>query len=160
MRLPFRRKHPAMAGVCVRAGTCIVDSSSMAKAGYWLFNGWFQLLDESADDGVLGRTVLEALSQSPLHHGIANPRLRSVPNAPILKALGVRSQLAFMKGSRHVGIRRADGHVTFHPYENRGRGGFVEVRGAEFAVEAGMEADPAAVGAAVRRALAVATSGE
>ena len=158
MRLPFGRAHLAMAGVDLRAGILIVDSSSKTKAGFWCTNGWFRLVEETADNEELGRLVLEALSLS--RHGMADPVLRGVPNAHILKALGMRSQLAFMKGTRSVNIERQSGRVTLSPHENRGRGGFVSIRGAEFAVEAGMETDPAAVGAAVRRALAMATSGE
>ena len=116
------------------------------------------VLDEPVSDEELGSVILEALAAS--QHEVPAPKRFTVVNAPVLKAVGVRSQLALMKGMRHVDVQRKAGMIALYPNENRGRGGFVQIEGGEYPVEPRLTEDPAAPGAAARRALSVATLGE
>lgn len=99
-------------------------SSSKVSAGFWVTNGHFSRVPESAEAIELGLAVNDALDASP---GIvAYDNRTGSPFAPVLSALGLRSYGAFMKGTLSVDVSTDDDDVlTLMPMRNMGpREGF------------------------------------
>ncbi len=139
-----------------RGDVLVVASRSEIEKGHLRPNGWFRILDVTADADVLGQTTLDALSQS----GIAPPQPIATPEPPdmILRELGLSSEAAYLKGAKSVHTRR-ENLITFWPRKNGGtRENFTDLPGASFVLDPEQMRDPASIGRAARRALGRATT--
>jgi hypothetical protein len=147
------------AAVDARGGRLIV--SSRCESGRSLVQGdWIEAADEPVEDGRLGTLVRSALAAS---HSVPWPDFRTGPTPErqrLLELAKVKSEAQYMRGTRHVKVTADDTRpgLAIMPYHNGGRReGFNEMLDQEARI--GADADDAAIGAAVRRALAIATDG-
>jgi hypothetical protein len=147
------------AAVDARDGRLFV--SSWCESGRSFVQGdWIEAVDEPVEDGRLGTLVRSALAAS---HSVPWPDFRAGPTPErqrLLKLAKVKSEAQYMRGTRHVEVTAGDTRpgLVITPYHNGGRReGFTEMLDQEAWISA--DADDAAIGAAVRRALASAADG-
>jgi hypothetical protein len=137
--------------VDLRQQEFIVQSSSKAKLGFWIANGFLERLSEEVSDDVLGDCVARAAAESVI--GVENPEPR-VPLPALTKLLaevGVKSYGRYMVGTRSVRVEYFDdGTVILTPFRNAGsKEGFVPIVEAEESLQA---PQVEALGKAVRAA--------
>lgn len=128
-------------------------SSWSNTENFWITNGWFTILDAETDDLALGQAIREALSRT--EPGIPTPsRAELSKKSPVLKALGLRSENAYMEGTGSVDVLGKNGapNLEVTPHENEGRSGFISIADAREQVP--RDVPPEQLAAAVRRALA------
>lgn len=138
-----------LANIDQREGKLIVSSWSNTE-NFWVMNGWFTILEDAeSDDLALGQAVREALSHS--ESGISTPPRTGLEN-PIPEALGLRSETAYMKGTRSVLVVRGTAAPSLEviPEENNDRDGFIEIE--EAAEQLPPDVPATELAAAVRRA--------
>ena len=147
--------------VDARAGRLLVASWSITEYRAAVQDDWIEVADEPVTNAVLGGLVRSGLANSKTR--IPHPDFRSGP-AParrkLWKLAGVRSEGAFERGTREVHVTWDDSgpDIVITPYRNgRGRDNFTGMLDQVITVSAG--ADDVMLGAAVRRALDVATDG-
>ncbi len=140
-----------MASIAQRERKLIVSSWSNTE-NFWIMNGWFAILDVETDDPALGQAIREALSRTKT--GIPTPPRAELGNNPIRKALGLRSERAYMEGTRSVLVLAENDAPDLEviPQENKGRDGFIEIEDATEHLPRDVPSTQLA--AAVRRAFA------
>jgi hypothetical protein len=148
-----------MASVDARRERLLVASWWATEGNYPVFvlGDWAEAVREPASDEVVGRLVRSALVAC--REGVPYPDLRSNPEgkrrmARLLKLAGVRSQIAYGRGARHVSVRWDDAErdMTVKPSRTDGTGGFSGIKDQDITVSAGI--DDAELGAVIRRAIA------
>ncbi len=146
-----------------RAGRVFVTSWWTSEGKYPLLvqGDWVEAAEEPVGDEMLGGLVRSALASS--RDGVPVPDFRNDPEwrhrrGKLLKLAGVRSETQYARGTRSVSVQWDDAQpdIEMTPFRNGGRrDGFTEMPDQVIIQDAA--ADDAALGAAVRRALAVAT---
>jgi hypothetical protein len=124
---------------------------------------WAKAVDESVSDTAVGRLIRSALAES--RDGVPFPDFQNDPEPDrrrraLFKLAGVRSETQYAQGARHAAVALADSdsELKITPHRNGGRRtGFTEMLDQVITLDAG--ADDAALGAAVRHALAISTDG-
>lgn len=136
--------------VTARGDRVVVESYSRTEDALWVANGHFEILTEPVSDSGLGRAVLAALEVSD--EGILTPDWPLEPRVrPVVRALGLSSERAFMKGAVAASVDRTADELRLTPTTNRPRGGFVRKKTG--ATEIAGDPSAAELGAGVRRAL-------
>jgi hypothetical protein len=153
------------AEVELRHDRLIVSSWSATEGRFPAFiqDDWAQAVSEQVPDAELGALVRMALAAC--RDGVPYPDFRNDPEPArrrkaLFKLAGVRSETEFARGTRSVSVgwqdTEPDMRVT--PYRNGGRReGFTEMLDQVITLDASVNDD--GLGAAVRRALTVATDG-
>ena len=137
----------------LRGGELIVCSFSQTGPGFWIADGPFFRLPETARDDQLGTALENALGAS--RTGASPPPRGSTPFDPVLRELRLRSYGEYMRGTLSAGITRDGDQVVVTPRHNGGRRtGFTELLDQS---ETLTGPSPLALALAVRRALARAT---
>jgi hypothetical protein len=140
----------------------LVSSWSITDQGFKVQGDWIETSAEPVSDSTLGSMVRAALSNCQA--GVPHPNLREGPTAErckFLKLAHAKSESQYARGTREVSVRSEDpdSDLVVTPYRNGGRGtGFTEMLDQVITVNSGV--DDAALGAAIRRALSVATDGK
>jgi hypothetical protein len=147
------------ASVDQRKGVYVVASQSKTTAGFWIANGWFDVLPvDAATRGKLGQLVRASLDHTT--HGAPVPP-RGAPSAlaPVYAAVGVKNYGQYVKGLRSVDVSsdEEDGEerIGLTPMHNGGTS-----EGLSFLtdlVETEVYDSPGQLGEAVLRAIARAT---
>lgn len=141
-----------LVGVTLGKSGFVVVSWTQAPAGFWNMNGYFMRLPVDVEAEVLGDVVTVALDQS---NRLAIPDVKAGaadPFAAMLMALGLKTNTAYMRGTRSAGARLGDdGILKVTPERNEGaRGGFVPIVEKARSIE---DLSPASVGRAVQQAM-------
>ncbi len=149
----------------LRNGRLIVSSWSATEGRFpaVIQDDWAGAADGPVGDEVCGALVRSALAAS--RDGVPYPDFRNDPEPGrrrkmLFKLAGVKSETDFATGMRSVSIdwNDTDPEMRITPYRNGGRrDGFTQMLDEAFTVDA--NANDAVLGAAVRRAMAVATDG-
>lgn len=147
-----------MASVYEFADRLVVMADHRTDAGFWRAGEPAIRLPTSADDDTLGRALRRALSEVPGVTPATHWKQYGVVRAAIAQAAGFRSWAPFDRDARECSLRESDASVlTIVPMRHGGtRGpdkGFHECLELQFSIEGG--ASPAAIGAAMRRGLAL-----
>jgi hypothetical protein len=153
------------AEVQLRQELLIVSSWSATGGRFPAFiqDDWAQAVPEQVADAELGALVRMALAAS--RDGVPYPDFRNDAEPArrrkrLLKLAGVRSETEFARSTRSVSIgwQDTEPEMRITPQRNGGRReGFTQMPDQVVTVDASL--DDASVGAAVRRALMVATDG-
>ena len=139
----------------------LVSSWSITNQGFKVQGDWIETSAKPVSDATLGSLVRAALLNCQA--GVPHPNLREGPTAArrkFLKLARAKSETQYARGTREVSVRSEDpdSDLVVTPYRNGGRGsGFTEVLDQVITLDA--RADDAALGAAVRQALTIATDG-
>jgi|SRR5271165_4072195 len=139
----------------------LVSSWSITDQGFKVQGDWMEVSADPVSDSALGSLVRAALSNC--RAGVPHPNLREGPTAErrrFLELAGAKSEAQYARGTREVSVRSEDpdSDLIVTPYRNGGRRtGFSEMLDQVITVQA--RADDDALGAAVRRALGIATDG-
>jgi hypothetical protein len=149
----------------LRGDRLVVSSWSATEGRFPAFvqDDWAECADEPVADEAIGTLVRSALAAS--RDGVPYPDFRNDPEPSrrrkmLFKMVGVRSETEFARGMRSVSIDWDDtsSEMEIMPYRNGGRrDGFAQMP--EMALTVDARAADADLGAAVRRALGVATDG-
>jgi len=151
------------ASVDARGDHLVVASNWTSEGKYPLFflGEWAERAEEPVSDEALGGLVREAFKACRV--GVPVPDWRDNPEGEArlaaLRALGgVRSQMAYVRTSRHVSLRWDDKKRTIRlaSCQSRASGGFEGIRGAEIVVK--HRIGNAELGRAVRQAIAASRS--
>ena len=177
--LPDRHPEPAanppagpdaLVQVYRRAGHLHVEASNRtrwAEAGFWVASGEVTTLDEHVDDTTLGGAVLDAVARSRVE--VPVPPRDATLEAGLFRAMGVRSRRSAMSGTCACLVSREKEPIpslrieALHNGGTRGDGrGYRALPGQPAPVDAVTiipldVVAPTTLGAAVRRALQVAT---
>lgn len=149
-----------MASVDARVDRLVVASWWPTPDRYPLFvlGEWAEVAAEPVSDEALGKLVRSALAASG--DGVASPDLRDNPEvdrrmARLLKLAGVRSQVAYGRGARHVAVRWDDTEpdMAVQPHRTDGTGGFSGIPDQDITAHA--DIDDAGLGAVIRQAIAL-----
>lgn len=150
-----------MASVYEFADRLIVMADHRNDAGFWQAGEPVIRLPSSADDESLGTAVRRAVDEAPAVVPATHWKERTPVLAKLAKDAGFRSWAPFDREARMCSLRDSDGGLlTIMPTRHGGtRGsdkGFHECPDLEFSVA--RDASTAALGAAVRRGLALSQS--
>jgi hypothetical protein len=142
-----------LAVIHARGGRLLV-SSQWTSGGLFLQGDRVEVVDEPVSDEELGRMVRSALAAGRDEVPYPDPDLKRQVEM-LLKIAGVRSAAQFVRGTHEVNVESEDAEpvMTVTPTRSDGRG-FAGIPGQEITVNAA--ASDAGLGAAVRRALAIA----
>ncbi len=138
-------------------GDRLLVSSQWCSGGLFLQGDRVEAVDEPVSDEELGRLVRSALAAGRDVVPGPDPDLERRADM-LLKIAGVRSWAQFARSTHQVSVYWDDAEpvMTVKPSRSDGRG-FAGIRGQEIAVDAA--ASDAVLGAAIRRALAIAAGG-
>lgn len=130
----------------------VVSSLSQATSGLWIGSEPCVGLDLTVPDDVLGEKVREALAASRM--GVPIPTDWKLLDKPLLQAAAVPTMSRFNDGAKSLGATLLGPELILRPsIRGERKGAFVPVPEKDFTIPS--QADDGAVGAAVRRALAL-----
>jgi hypothetical protein len=138
-----------------RGDRMLICPDDQTEAGFWIGTDRIAVLPADVSAAELGAAVHQALADS--RNGVPIPEVSGkLPlDAPLWRALGVRSRRAFMNGTRLCSILRDGSVITISPTANGGTSG--EDRGwsdlAEQSTVLSDAADASELGAAIHKAL-------
>lgn len=141
-----------------RDGRVFVKTYSRNTNGMWMLNGLPRVLPNDEDAATLGQAVIAAVEASPSTILPARNVREDPPDREFLAWLGLKTYAAYAKGVRGAMIDAfldGDRHLLISPQHNGGpKTGFVDIREHR---EKLTDWTPSVVGAAVQRALTLAT---
>ena len=113
----FQRPDMQRASLFQLKDRFLVHPESRTTSGLWLAVSDYVTLSLNASPTELGAAVGKALDQSV--DGVPHPTVWTGLSRPRLAAAGVRSEGAFMRGGRCVGVRRSE-ETVLKPSRNGG----------------------------------------
>lgn len=106
-----------------RGDRMLICADDQTATGLWMGSDRIVALTANVSASELGAAVRSALADS--RTGLPTPDLRGKPpaDAPLWRAMGVRTRRAFMTGTRLCSILRDGGVITITPTANGGAAG-------------------------------------
>jgi hypothetical protein len=144
-----------LVSIDLREQEFIVQSSSKAKLGFWIANGFLERMSEQVPDDVLGECVARAAAESEIGVENSSPGVPLPALTKLLAEVGAKSYGRYMVDTKAVRAQFFDdGTVTVTPFRNAGsKEGFLPiVESAEDVQAPQVEALGKAVRAAFERA--------
>lgn len=133
--------------VVARGGKLYVFPNCELQAGVRMACAPVTMVEQSSEEGAIGRAVLDALQRFRSNVPIPDDYNKAAND--VLKDTGFKNWRSFSKGAQRLGVRSAGPEVLVTPTVADARGGYADLEDKSITVRA----DPAAIGRAVADAL-------